>query len=85
MQCFLKLLKNSFASIFFSIWARYFKQERVNSLVILLDEIMQKVKDAGFTISKVKEEALTREMATQFYKDHEGKPFFEELVSCMTE
>lgn len=57
----------------------------MNSLVILLDEIMQKVKDAGFTISKVKEEALTREMATQFYKDHEGKPFFEELVSCMTE
>ncbi|POI28156.1 hypothetical protein CIB84_008094 [Bambusicola thoracicus] len=65
--------------------ASYFKQERVNSLVIVLDEIMQKVKDAGFTISKVKEEALTREMATQFYKDHEGKPFFEELVSCMTE
>ncbi|OXB83216.1 UNVERIFIED_CONTAM: hypothetical protein H355_001968, partial [Colinus virginianus] len=49
------------------------------------DEIMQKVKDAGFTISKIKEEALTREMATQFYKDHEGKPFFEELVACMTE
>ncbi|NXI70729.1 TXND3 protein, partial [Anseranas semipalmata] len=49
------------------------------------DDIMQKVKDAGFTISKIKEEALTREMATQFYKDHEGKPFFEELVTCMTE
>ncbi|XP_054048338.1 thioredoxin domain-containing protein 3 [Rissa tridactyla] len=49
------------------------------------DDIMQKVKDAGFTISKIKEEALTREMATQFYKDHTGKPFFEELVTCMTE
>ncbi|NXJ37794.1 TXND3 protein, partial [Ciconia maguari] len=49
------------------------------------DDIMQKVKDAGFTISKIKEEALTREMATQFYKDHKGKPFFEELVTCMTE
>ncbi|NWZ30915.1 TXND3 protein, partial [Asarcornis scutulata] len=49
------------------------------------DDIMQKVKDAGFTISKIKEEALTREMATQFYKDHEGKPFFEELVARMTE
>ncbi|XP_009462776.1 PREDICTED: thioredoxin domain-containing protein 3 [Nipponia nippon] len=48
-------------------------------------DIMQKVKDAGFTISKIKEEALTREMATQFYKDHKGKPFFEELVTCMTE
>ncbi|NXC76330.1 TXND3 protein, partial [Anhinga anhinga] len=49
------------------------------------DDIMQKVKDAGFTISKIKEEALTHEMATQFYKDHEGKPFFEELVTCMTQ
>ncbi|XP_035748653.1 thioredoxin domain-containing protein 3 [Egretta garzetta] len=49
------------------------------------DDIMQKVKDAGFTISKVKEEALTREMAIEFYKDHKGKPFFEDLVTCMTE
>ncbi|XP_009814995.2 thioredoxin domain-containing protein 3 [Gavia stellata] len=49
------------------------------------DDIMQKVKDAGFAISKIKEEALTREMATQFYKDHKGKPFFEQLVTCMTE
>ncbi|KAM6412353.1 thioredoxin domain-containing protein 3 [Pluvialis apricaria] len=49
------------------------------------DDIMQKVKDAGFTISKIKEEALTREMAAQFYRDHTGKPFFEELVTCMTE
>ncbi|NXT57509.1 TXND3 protein, partial [Pluvianellus socialis] len=49
------------------------------------DDIMQKVKDAGFTISKIKEEALTREMAAQFYNDHTGKPFFEDLVTCMTE
>ncbi|XP_066183948.1 thioredoxin domain-containing protein 3 [Sylvia atricapilla] len=49
------------------------------------DEIIQKVKDAGFSISKVKEQALTREMAAQFYKDHEGKPFFEDLVNCMTQ
>ncbi|XP_010290621.1 PREDICTED: thioredoxin domain-containing protein 3 [Phaethon lepturus] len=49
------------------------------------DDIMQKVKDAGFTISKIKEESLTREMATQFYTDHIGKPFFEQLVTCMTE
>ncbi|KFP30152.1 Thioredoxin domain-containing protein 3, partial [Colius striatus] len=49
------------------------------------DDIMQRVKEAGFTISKIKEQALTREMATQFYKDHEGKAFFEQLVTCMTE
>lgn len=60
-------------------------QSRMSLLVPVLDDIMQKVKEAGFTISKVKEEALTREMATQFYKDHKGKPFFEHLVTCMTE
>ncbi|NXY04017.1 TXND3 protein, partial [Pteruthius melanotis] len=49
------------------------------------DEIMKKVKEAGFSISRVKEQALTREMAAQFYKDHEGKPFFEDLVNFMTE
>ncbi|XP_014747152.1 PREDICTED: thioredoxin domain-containing protein 3 [Sturnus vulgaris] len=49
------------------------------------DEIMKKVKEAGFSITKVKEQALTREMAAQFYKDHEGKPFFEQLVNCMTQ
>ncbi|KAM9257857.1 LOW QUALITY PROTEIN: thioredoxin domain-containing protein 3 [Cariama cristata] len=48
------------------------------------DDIMQKV-DAGFTISKIKEAALSREMAAQFYKDHKGKPFFEQLVTCLTE
>ncbi|XP_032908914.1 thioredoxin domain-containing protein 3 [Catharus ustulatus] len=49
------------------------------------DEIMKKVKEAGFSISKIKEQALTREMAAEFYKDHEGKPFFEQLVDCMAQ
>ncbi|NXU81373.1 TXND3 protein, partial [Oreotrochilus melanogaster] len=49
------------------------------------DDIMQKVKNAGFTVSKIKEEALTHEMATKFYNHHKGKPFFDDLVSCMTE
>ncbi|NXN99378.1 TXND3 protein, partial [Rhinopomastus cyanomelas] len=49
------------------------------------DDIMEKVKAAGFTISKLKEEALTHEMAEQFYNDHKGKPFFEQLVNSMTE
>ncbi|NWT80949.1 TXND3 protein, partial [Lanius ludovicianus] len=49
------------------------------------DEILKKVREAGFSISKIKEKSLTREMAAQFYKHHEGKPFFEQLVNCMTE
>lgn len=68
--------------VFFAL--NHFSQ-KTSLFVTLLDEIMKKVKEAGFSISKVKEKSLTREMAAQFYKDHEGKPFFEELVNCMTE
>ncbi|KAF2983947.1 hypothetical protein EK904_005306, partial [Melospiza melodia maxima] len=49
------------------------------------DEILKKVKEAGFNIAKIKEQALTREMALHFYKDHEGKPFFDDLVNFMTQ
>lgn len=58
---------------------------RISFVVILLDDIMQKVKDAGFTISKIKEAALTHDMVAQFYKDHEGKAFFGDLITSMTE
>lgn len=60
-------------------------KSKMSLFVIVLDEIMKKVKEAGFSISKIKEQALTREMAAEFYKDHEGKPFFEQLVDCMAQ
>ncbi|NWX31564.1 TXND3 protein, partial [Notiomystis cincta] len=69
----------------------FFPEEQTFALIkpdaakIHKDEIMKKVKDAGFSISKIKEQALTHEMAAQFYKDHEGKPFYDQLVSCMTQ
>uniref|UniRef100_A0A8C4W152 NME/NM23 family member 8 n=1 Tax=Gopherus evgoodei TaxID=1825980 RepID=A0A8C4W152_9SAUR len=49
------------------------------------DDIMQKVTNAGFIVSQMKETNFTREMATQFYKAHEGKPFFDQLVNYMSE
>ncbi|XP_044275066.1 thioredoxin domain-containing protein 3 [Varanus komodoensis] len=48
------------------------------------DEILKEVKDAGFIISEMKETQITPEMAAQFYKGHEGKPFFDDLVSYMS-
>ncbi|XP_069471918.1 thioredoxin domain-containing protein 6 isoform X2 [Ambystoma mexicanum] len=47
------------------------------------DEIMEEVQGAGFTISQIKETCLDREMAEEFYKEHRGKPFFEQLVNYM--
>ncbi|XP_025040953.1 thioredoxin domain-containing protein 3 isoform X2 [Pelodiscus sinensis] len=49
------------------------------------DDIMRKVANAGFIVSQMKETNFTHEMATQFYKDHEGKPFFDQLVNYMSE
>lgn len=49
-----------------------------------LDEIMQKIHEAGFTIALQKEVQLTREQAEGFYKEHAGQPYFEELVDRMT-
>ncbi|XP_068101341.1 thioredoxin domain-containing protein 6-like isoform X2 [Hyperolius riggenbachi] len=47
------------------------------------DEIMERIQTAGFTISQIKETSLSREMAEEFYKEHKGKPFFEQLVDYM--
>uniref|UniRef100_K7GFP3 NME/NM23 family member 8 n=1 Tax=Pelodiscus sinensis TaxID=13735 RepID=K7GFP3_PELSI len=52
-----------------------------------LEDIKQKITEAGFHIAAEEEKTLTedQEMATQFYKDHEGKPFFDQLVNYMSE
>nr|XP_023856664.1 thioredoxin domain-containing protein 3 [Salvelinus alpinus] len=49
------------------------------------DTIMNQIKEAGFSISQVKETKLTREMAEEFYKDHKGKDFFNNLVDYMSQ
>ncbi|KAM4698010.1 thioredoxin domain-containing protein 6 [Rhinophrynus dorsalis] len=47
------------------------------------DEILERIQGAGFTISQIKETSLSRDMAEEFYKEHRGKPFFEQLVNYM--
>jgi len=46
--------------------------------------IMQAVEAAGFTIVQKKELTLTADMASAFYGEHKGKPFYETLVGFMT-
>ncbi|XP_044129810.1 thioredoxin domain-containing protein 6 [Bufo gargarizans] len=47
------------------------------------DEIMERIQGAGFNISQIKETQLSQEMAEEFYKEHKGKPFFDQLVNYM--
>jgi len=45
--------------------------------------IMTKIKEAGFKISAHKEVTLNKELASMFYKEHEGKEFFNSLTDFM--
>ena len=47
--------------------------------------ILNRIEDAGFRISALKKVHLTRDRASEFYKVHNERPFYEELVDYMCE
>lgn len=46
--------------------------------------ILQKISDYGFIIDEMRMERLTKEKAQEFYAEHEGKPFFDDLCDFMS-
>ena len=48
------------------------------------DEIVKIIKDNGFDIVAEKEYTMTMDVAKEFYKEHEGKPFYETLTTWMS-
>ena len=46
--------------------------------------ILNMIHDAGFHIAAMKLTRLTEKMAREFYKVHEGRSFYEGLISFMT-
>lgn len=44
---------------------------------------MEEIHAGGFSVTQLKETALSREMAEEFYKEHREKPFFGQLVEFM--
>ena len=51
----------------------------------LVGAVMQKIEQAGFRIIAMKMLQMTEPVAQAFYRMHEGKDFFEGLVSFTTE
>ena len=51
---------------------------------MISDEILDKIKEAGFSVAMQKVVELTAEQAGEFYKEHEGQPYYETLVSRMS-
>ncbi|MBV7299071.1 nucleoside-diphosphate kinase [Enterovibrio paralichthyis] len=50
----------------------------------LIGAIYQRIEAAGLRIVAAKMLQLTKEQAQGFYAEHEGKPFYEDLVAFMT-
>ena len=53
-------------------------------LFLSTDAILAKIHEAGFQVAMEKELSLTKEQAMQFYKEHEGKDFFDSLTTHMS-
>ena len=47
------------------------------------DEIVEKISEAGFQIAFQKELQLSKEQAEEFYKEHEGKDYYDSLTTHM--
>jgi len=57
----------------------------LNTLSILLpDEILGKIREAGFKVAMQREVHLTKEQAEEFYSEHQGQEYFEELTTRMS-
>lgn len=45
--------------------------------------ILRRIHNAGFSIQAMHNTRLTKEKAKEFYKIHEGKPFYDDLIEFM--
>ena len=50
----------------------------------LVGEVISRIEAKGFAIRDLKMMRISRELAQRHYGEHEGKPFFEGLVSFIT-
>lgn len=51
---------------------------------LFTDEIIDRIHESGFRIAAQKETNLTRELAEEFYAEHKGKEYYDDLVEHMT-
>lgn len=51
----------------------------------LVGEILSRIERKGYRIEKIQGMVIDRELAARHYAEHRGKPFYEELLSYITE
>jgi nucleoside-diphosphate kinase len=50
----------------------------------LIGDVVQRIERKGFKVAAMKMLQIPREMALEHYAEHEGKPFFDDLVDFIT-
>ena len=50
----------------------------------LIGEIISRVEEKGFKITKIKMMTISEDLAEEHYREHKDKPFFSDLVSFIT-
>jgi len=50
----------------------------------LIGEIISRVEEKGFKITKIKMMTISQDLAEEHYEEHKDKPFFSDLVSFIT-
>tara|TARA_B100001057_G_scaffold376264_1_gene381392 strand:- start:158966 stop:159361 length:396 start_codon:yes stop_codon:yes gene_type:complete len=50
----------------------------------LIGEIISRVEEKGFKITKIKMMTINQNLAEEHYEEHKDKPFFSDLVSFIT-
>ncbi len=50
----------------------------------LIGEVISRVEDKGFEITKIKMMIISQSLAEEHYGEHKDKPFFEDLVKFIT-
>lgn len=50
----------------------------------IVGQVINRVEQEGFTISKMKMMNISTELAEEHYEEHKDKPFFQDLVSFIT-
>ena len=50
----------------------------------LIGEIISRVEEKGFKITKIKIMTISQDLAEEHYREHKDKPFFSDLVSFIT-
>ncbi len=48
------------------------------------DDILEKIEEAGFTVAMQKVMQLSKEQAEEFYQEHRGEEYFDDLTTTMS-